>query len=239
MDKNANANATVSLHDQCRALIAQCQSYATAYKIREDAAATMEHFRISIVDTMKGWKSEKREWKSIAPEMKKVLIEIGVKTPDVAKKLQLHKLVYEYKILPTDLNPTRLSSAKSWISWTGIRVENTYQKQKATNSGGKTPAAPTPAPNGTSTIVTALPPQAAPTKKVDKATPTADGTGSESACTPFELFQTRFTAFTRDEVTPHYLKTLAALLKVEPAALTKAMTAAFADLCKQAAQVKK
>ena len=235
---NATANTTaVSLQDQCAALVDQCAAYATAYKLREDASATMESFRVLIVETLRGWKAAKMEWKAIQPAIKQVLTEAGAN--DIAKKVQVYKICYEYKILPTDLNATRLSSAKSWIAWSGNRVENTYQKSKPANNGGKavetpttgqTPVNGTPVPSEVKTTV--LQPQAAPVKKATAPKSEADGTGSETALKPFELFQTRFVALAHDECMPAYIHALAGLLKVKDSELSAAMSSAYADLAK-------
>ena len=229
------SNKTASDKDSLKKLVTLALEYAQAMETVTDLKAKSEKLREQMMPILKA--NEHVEWKVLGKDIKELLIDANV--PDVTGKLGVFKTCFEHKVMPISFNADRFRKLKSWVSWSGLSKPNTY-----------TPKHKKPAAIPADTPASTLPAQAAPvakgkpkvpagtdtTKKAVSSTTAADGTGSEQALKPSELWNSQFQAFVHNPLTPVFIETLAALLVVEKSKLTAAMTTAASDLLKQAAK---
>ena len=184
---------------------------------------------------------ENDDWRTLGPIVEDALIKAEM--TDIVSKKGALKTCFEKKIMPTDTHADRLRKAKTWISWTGKTIPNSYTAKHVDAKANqpkpdmsKTIEAVTAAIQTTTATATATAPSApkASEKKGEIARPNV--TTSDSITTS-EYWDTLYGQFIKHGMTAFYIKALAGALNTTESALFKTMTAVHDDIMAQAQKI--
>jgi hypothetical protein len=244
-ETNMTTETTIDTNELSPLLfVKNAMGYADTIKGISDLQAKQTAYKDAMIPFFKAHEND--DWKTLGPIVKEALIKAEM--ADVTSKYGALKTCFEQKILPTDSHADRLRKAKTWISWTGKTVPNTYTAKHVDAKANL------PIPNmiKTSEAVNRAAIEAlekstavieagkeisavkASEKKGEIARPNV--TASDSLTTS-EHWDTLYAQFMKHGMTAFYIKALAGALATDESALFKTMTTVHNDLMTQAQKI--
>ena len=213
--------------------------YADTIKGISDLQDKQSAYKDALIPFFKAHEND--EWKTLGPIVEEALIKAEM--TDIVSKKGALKTCFEKKIMPTDTHADRLRKAKTWISWTGKTIPNSYTAKHVDAKANQ----PQPKPDMTKTIeaVAAMQTATASTPSTPKATPAAQKgeiarpnvTASSDSITTSEYWNTLYGQFVKHGMTAFYIKALAGALNTTESALFKTMTTVHDDIMAQAQKI--
>jgi len=216
--------------------VKNAMGYADTIKGITDLQTKQTAYKDAMIPFFKAHEND--DWKTLGPIVKDALIKAEM--ADVTSKHGALKTCFEQKILPTDSHADRLRKAKTWISWTGKTVPNTYTAKHVDAKANQPAEAPKPDMTKTIEAVAAMQTATASTpkaseKKGEIARPNV--TASSDSITTSEYWDTLYGQFIKHGMTAFYIKALAGALNTDESALFKTMTTVHDDIMAQAMKI--
>ena len=217
--------------------------YADTIKGISDLQDKQSAYKEALIPFFKAHEND--DWKTLGPIVEEALIKSEM--TDIVSKKGALKTCFEKKIMPTDTHADRLRKAKTWISWTGKTIPNSYTAKHVDAKANQ----PQPKPDMSKTIeavaamqsATASPPSTPSTPSTPKSTAQKgeiarpNVTASSDSITTSEYWNTLYGQFVKHGMTAFYIKALAGALNTTESALFKTMTTVHDDIMAQAQKI--